>query len=187
MCAQLLCTILRQFNCSTTWAKNGQEAIDLLRTDPTAYDLILMDLRMPVMDGLSATKIIKGEMHLNTPVVALTGEGGAQIQEQCKQIGFNAYYNKPLKKEQLVKVIQEQTGYDHSKTKQSEKPAIPITSAKVVTMEQISQQMILNKPRPVRRNPSPIATADQSEKTVVPITPAKVASNGPKAIEQLSV
>jgi CheY-like chemotaxis protein len=99
MCAKLLCTILRQFNCSTTWVKNDQESVDLQRAEHAAYSLIIMDLGMPFMDSLAATKLIKDEFHLDTPAVALTGEGGAQIQEQRKEIDFNAYCNRPLKKE----------------------------------------------------------------------------------------
>jgi CheY-like chemotaxis protein len=76
VCAKLLCTIfLRHFNYSIKWVENGQEAVDLVRKEPNMYNLILMDLRMLVMDGLDATKIIKDELHMKTPVVALTGEG----------------------------------------------------------------------------------------------------------------
>ncbi len=52
MCAKLLCTTLGKALCSATWVQNGQEAVDLLRASiPGMYSLILMDLRMPVMDG----------------------------------------------------------------------------------------------------------------------------------------
>ena len=111
MCAKLICTILRQFNCPTKWVKNGKDAVDLLRKEPGVYSLILMDLKMPIMDGLTATKIIKDELRLEVPVVALTGEGGDGTQELCTEFGCDAYYNKPMKRDQLIRVIQEQTGY----------------------------------------------------------------------------
>jgi CheY-like chemotaxis protein len=76
------------------------------------YNLILMHLRIPVMDGIEATKIIKGELHLKIPVVALTGESGENIQKQCKEIAFDAYFNKPMKRDQL-QVVQEYTCYIH--------------------------------------------------------------------------
>jgi CheY-like chemotaxis protein len=113
ICAKLLCTILRQFNCLATWVKNGQEAVDILTKEPERYDLVFMDLRMPIMDGLTATKIIKGKLKMQTPVVALTGEGGDQIRAECMQIGFNAYCKKPMTREELMKVVQEHTGYVH--------------------------------------------------------------------------
>jgi PAS domain S-box-containing protein len=113
ICAKLLCTILRQFKCTATWVKNGQEAVDLLTKEPDRHTLIFMDLRMPVMDGLTATKIIKNKLKLQTPVVALTGEGGDQIRNECMEIGFDAYCKKPMTREELMKVVHEHTGYVH--------------------------------------------------------------------------
>ena len=111
VCAKLLCAILRQANCSSKWVQNGQEAVEELRRDPNLYNLIFMDLRMPVMDGLTATRIIKNDLKVSTPIVALTGEGGAEIKEECKAIGFDAYCNKPLKRSELLKLIEKHTGY----------------------------------------------------------------------------
>lgn len=112
-CAKILCNALRKVNCATTWVENGQEAVDLLRTSPPGmYSLVLMDLRMPIMDGLTATKIIKDELKMNIPVVALTGDAGDDTKAQCKEIGFDEYCNKPMKRAQLLDVIQKHTGYD---------------------------------------------------------------------------
>ena len=66
---------------------------------------------MPIMDGLTETKIIKEELRLEILVVALTGEGGDDTQELCKKFGRDAYYNKPMKRDQLIRVIQEHTGH----------------------------------------------------------------------------
>jgi CheY-like chemotaxis protein len=76
------------------------------------YSLILMDLRMPIMDGLSATKIIKHELKMNIPIIALTGDAGDETKTQCREIGFAEYCNKPMKRAQLIDVIQRHTGYD---------------------------------------------------------------------------
>jgi PAS domain S-box-containing protein len=113
VCAKLLCTILRQLNCSTKWVQNGQEAVDALRQNPDLYSLVFMDLRMPVMDGITATRIIKNELKVKTPIVALTGEGGTEIKKECLDIGFDAYCNKPMKRDHLLTVIKEHTGYAH--------------------------------------------------------------------------
>jgi CheY-like chemotaxis protein len=117
MCAKLLCTILRQCKCATKWVENGQEALDELRGSSEHYNLVLMDLRMPVMDGLTATRIIKAEMKMKIPVVALTGESGSQIKEDCKEIGFDDFFNKPLKKAQLIKLVEVHTGYNYESAK----------------------------------------------------------------------
>ena len=64
-----------------------------------------MDLRMPVMDGFEATKIIKGSNASNIPVVALTGETSKENRNRCDEIGFNDYKTKPLKRPQLKELL----------------------------------------------------------------------------------
>jgi PAS domain S-box-containing protein len=112
MCAKLLCMVLRKSLCSATWVDNGQKAVDLLRESlPGTYSLILMDLRMPVMDGLTATAIIKKELKNDIPVIALTGDTSADVKGKCEEIGFAEYCVKPMKKDQLLAIIQKYTGF----------------------------------------------------------------------------
>ncbi|EJK59236.1 hypothetical protein THAOC_20569 [Thalassiosira oceanica] len=72
---------------------------------PNMYSLILMDLRMPVMDGFEAAKIIKGSNACNIPIVALTGETSIENKNQCDEIGFDDYRTKPLKKPELKQLL----------------------------------------------------------------------------------
>ena len=67
---------LKKMNCSTHRAENGRIAVDILKNSmPGTFDMVLMDLRMPVMDGLEATKLIRNELKINDlPILALTGE-----------------------------------------------------------------------------------------------------------------
>lgn len=112
-CAKMLCMTLGKFNCSTKLAENGQIAVDILRDAmPGAYDLILMDLRMPVMDGLEATRIIKDELKISTPVVALTGDDNAESRAECEKIGFDGFQGKPMKRQILKEVLKQYTGYE---------------------------------------------------------------------------
>ena len=103
--ASLICMHLRKLLCGSHRAENGEVAIEMLRSapDPNMYSLILMDLRMPVMDGFEATKIIKGSWHI--PVVALTGETSDEHQRTCSEIGFDDYTTKPLKRLQLKDLL----------------------------------------------------------------------------------
>jgi len=118
ICAKLICMILRKLNYSTERAENGQVALDLLRAaDPGMFSLVLMDLRMPVMDGFEATKAIKKYLKLDVPVVALTGETSYALQVQCEEIGFDGFYQKPLKRKQLEEVVKK---YTDSKAESSE-------------------------------------------------------------------
>jgi len=112
-CAKLLCMSLRRANCATTWVENGQLAIDILKSSaPGMFNLILMDLRMPVMDGLTATKIIKEELKITIPIVALTGDAGEETKTQCMEIGFDEYCNKPMRRAELLGIIKKYTGYN---------------------------------------------------------------------------
>lgn len=84
-------------------ANNGKEALDKFGT--SRYDLILMDIQMPVMDGIVATKKIRElEMstHTNTPIIAITANALAGDKETCLAAGMNEYISKPFQVEVLV-------------------------------------------------------------------------------------
>jgi len=113
ICAKMLMMTLRKFNCSTKLAENGKIAVDILRDAmPGTYNLILMDLRMPVMDGLEATRIIKNELKIDTPVVALTGDDNDITRTACEKIGFDGFQGKPMKRPILKEVLKKFTGYE---------------------------------------------------------------------------
>jgi len=89
------------------FANNGEEALDLaLAHHP---DLILMDIQMPVLDGLEAIKRIRQQEAVgdNTPIIALTALTMAGDQERCLAAGANRYLSKPIKLQQLEQTIQE--------------------------------------------------------------------------------
>jgi signal transduction histidine kinase/CheY-like chemotaxis protein/HPt (histidine-containing phosphotransfer) domain-containing protein len=95
---------------------NGQKAVDILRTRMNAthnagFDVVLMDLQMPVMDGLTATQIIRQELQLVTlPIIAMTANAMASDREECLNAGMNDHVGKPFDINQLVKVIREHLG-----------------------------------------------------------------------------
>lgn len=89
---------LQQFGLATQYATNGREAVELIHTNPDAFSMILMDLQMPVMDGITATQLIR-EYESNTnrhiTIVALTANDSAGIQNQCLEAGMDDFVNKP--------------------------------------------------------------------------------------------
>lgn len=107
ICARVLAMQLKKMKCSTQRAENGQVALDLLKDSmPGTFDMVLMDLRMPVMDGLEATKLIRDELNMNDlPILALTGEKRGDIQSECEGIGFTDFFSKPLPKKKLEEQI----------------------------------------------------------------------------------
>lgn len=107
ICARLLAMQLKKMGCSTQRAENGQIAVDLLKDSlPGTFDLVLMDLRMPVMDGLEATKLIRNELNMgDLPILALTGEMKDEIRNECAGVGFTEFFQKPLPKKKLQELV----------------------------------------------------------------------------------
>jgi CheY-like chemotaxis protein len=94
---------LQYFNCKVTEAENGVEALELLKEN--TYDVILMDIQMPEMDGLETTKIIRNEFKLNVPIIALTANAFKTEIENCKNVGMNDYVTKPFEEYILIETI----------------------------------------------------------------------------------
>ncbi len=91
------------------FAENGQVAVDKFKAK--RYDLVLMDIQMPVLDGYSATAQIRAyelQQHLErTPVLALTAYALKEEMEKCLKVGCDAHLTKPIKKDKLLAVINE--------------------------------------------------------------------------------
>ncbi len=99
-------TILHKWNCICDEAENGEIALELLRKN--AYDLILMDVHMPVMDGLETTRIIRKSFPFskkNIPIIAFTANAIKGEKEDYIDIGMNDYISKPFIPDELHSLI----------------------------------------------------------------------------------
>ncbi|HPS62396.1 MAG TPA: PAS domain S-box protein [Bacteroidales bacterium] len=94
---------LSHYGISVTEAVNGAEAVEILKEK--RFDLILMDLQMPVMDGLTATACIRKELKLDTPVIALTANAFKAELDRCIASGMNDYITKPFEESALLGTI----------------------------------------------------------------------------------
>ncbi len=90
-------------NISITMAKNGVEAIDFIKQK--SFDIVLMDIQMPVMDGYEATAIIKKDLKIDIPVVAMTAHAHIAKDEKFKNSGLDDFVLKPFKPEELFSKI----------------------------------------------------------------------------------
>ncbi len=90
-------------------ASHGKEALEILSRE--AFDLVIMDIQMPVLDGVSTTQAIRqgkaGKRNLGIPIVALTAYAMVGDKEKFMASGFNGYMSKPMDKEQLADLMQE--------------------------------------------------------------------------------
>ena len=82
-------------------ADNGLSALQLSNMN---FDIVFMDLHMPIMDGLQATTIIR-EKDKNIPIYAITADVSVEIKKQCKQIGFTDFLTKPFEIDKILKII----------------------------------------------------------------------------------
>jgi signal transduction histidine kinase/DNA-binding response OmpR family regulator/HPt (histidine-containing phosphotransfer) domain-containing protein len=89
---------------NTYTAANGQDAIDFLRDHPDT-EIVLMDIRMPVLDGISATRIIRNELKHKSLVFAVSGEVQEATIEECLEAGMDAFVSKPYNKDKLLRKI----------------------------------------------------------------------------------
>ena len=87
-------------------ARTGREALDALRATPDAFDAVLMDLQMPEMDGLEATRRVRSELGLaELPIIALTAGALAEERQLAFAAGMDAFLTKPLDPERLVRTV----------------------------------------------------------------------------------
>jgi PAS domain S-box-containing protein len=85
--------------------ENGQLAVDRLRQRAADYDIVLMDVQMPVMDGFEATRHIRAELELTLPILAMTAGVMQSEQESCIAAGMNDFIAKPVDVEQMLATI----------------------------------------------------------------------------------
>lgn len=97
--------ILTQMNYKIASVKNGQQVLDLLNEG--AYDLILLDIHMPVMDGMEcATRIrnLEGD-NKDIPIIAITGNANNYSMKDFESVGINDFIPKPLNYDNLVETV----------------------------------------------------------------------------------
>jgi PAS domain S-box-containing protein len=99
----LIKAILDKEKVKFDFAGNGQEVLNLLEVN--VYDIILMDIQMPIMDGLTATKIIRNQLHSSIPILALTANTSINDEKEYRNSGMNDQLSKPFKREELLQKI----------------------------------------------------------------------------------
>lgn len=97
---KLLKALFSRIGLQITVVNNGQEALDKLKTEK--FDLILMDIQMPVMDGYTAIKKIRNDLQLNTPIITMTAHAMPGEKDECLRIGASAYISKPFKEREML-------------------------------------------------------------------------------------
>ena len=85
-------------------ASNGEEAIGFIQDNKDSIDIILMDVSMPVMDGLTTTKHMR-KANIQTPIVALTAHTSVEDKCSCLDVGMNDFVTKPVRTKEITEAI----------------------------------------------------------------------------------
>ena len=107
--AEIAQTMLEDEGAQVTVAENGKRAVERFQSSlPGTFDAILMDVMMPVMDGLTATRAIRAldrPAAATVPILAMTANAFKENAEKCFAAGMNAHLTKPLRPEEMVRAI----------------------------------------------------------------------------------
>jgi signal transduction histidine kinase/DNA-binding response OmpR family regulator len=100
---RLASTYLKSFGLKVDVATNGEEAVTMF--PKTKYDLVLMDIQMPLLDGYQAAKQIREKFGVNTPIIAMTAHMMPGEKEKCASFGMNDYISKPFRESDLHAIV----------------------------------------------------------------------------------
>ena len=112
--AKLVAVLFAQYGIKLQFAENGMQAVEKIKS--TYFDMVLMDMEMPVMNGYEATTIIRQQLKNSVPIIALTAHAWQGEREKCLLLGMNDYILKPINEGLLFKAIYKLTCSNKSKT-----------------------------------------------------------------------
>jgi CheY-like chemotaxis protein len=101
----LVMRILNRLGYEPRVANNGKEVVDMLKAKP--FDVILMDMLMPEVDGLQATKIIRETMGVQPQIIAMTANAFPEDRISCLEAGMDDYISKPIRIEVLIELLKQ--------------------------------------------------------------------------------
>ncbi|WP_374363570.1 response regulator [Pseudoduganella danionis] len=85
---------------------DGRQAVERMRADATAYDIVLMDMQMPVMDGYTATRILRQQLGLKLPIIAMTAGVLGNERHRSEEAGISDFIPKPIEVDEMLAVLQ---------------------------------------------------------------------------------
>lgn len=99
--------LLKETHAHVFTARNGLEAVEMIQDQAHPFDAILMDIQMPIMDGFEATRVIRNEMNVLTPIIAMTANVMIQDIEKCLAAGMDGHIGKPFEVEDFYGTLLE--------------------------------------------------------------------------------
>ena len=106
ICQKMIRKELTRAGFEADGAMNGQDCVDMIRASPDKYSAILMDIRMPLLNGINATRILRQELQFHFPIIALSAETCSTITNEILLAGANAILQKPARITDIVAVLE---------------------------------------------------------------------------------
>ncbi len=100
---ELMSAYFESFGCMGDYASNGKEAIEKIKNND--YDMCLMDIQMPLCNGLEATRVIRRELNNKIPIIALTAAATEEEKKQCRLAGMTDHLSKPFQMIELKEIV----------------------------------------------------------------------------------
>ncbi len=100
--------MLEAWGCDVEVAENGRKAVEIIEKQPESIDVIIMDNRMPVMDGIEATSIIRNKLNWDKPIIGFIGDTKTETIDECINCGMNSWIPKPFEKSVLENILRKQ-------------------------------------------------------------------------------
>ncbi|HEX8404274.1 MAG TPA: response regulator [Duganella sp.] len=148
---------------------NGQQALDRLRAGPGDYDLVLMDMQMPVMDGFTATRLVRQELKLTLPIIAMTAGVLDSERGRSVEAGITDFIPKPIEVEEMLAVL-----HKHLPKKPAIMAAAPVAGPEPAPAPE---------PEPAPAEPVPaLGVAPVTEAAVVAVTEAATVAAVPPPV-----
>lgn len=148
---KVISSILKKRGHQIVLANNGREAIECLLADKADFDVVLMDIQMPTMDGFQATTLIRemdNQKIRQIPIIAMTAFAMREDRQKCLDAGMNDYISKPLDAARLIRKIEqhapqdfspqnsEQDSFEKNEDSQAETPVVnPLATSAVCNLE----------------------------------------------------
>ncbi len=142
----LLINQLNKLEIKTDLAQNGREAVEMTRIGK--YDLILMDIQMPIMDGIMAAKLIRSydNFNKNVPIIALTADADPELKNKCLNSRMNDLMEKPVRAAKLAAVLEKWLNKDNQ---QVENAFTEISKSSALNTDNSDHMQIWNKERAI--------------------------------------
>ncbi|MFY9309752.1 MAG: ATP-binding protein [Bacteroidia bacterium] len=134
----LMRTLLEEFGFNMDIACNGKIAIEKLKAND--YDIILMDLQMPEMNGFETTEYIRNKMNSIIPIIALTADVTTVDVEKCRAVGMNDYISKPIDDKLLYSKLIKHLNHKDSEKKINSQQKNALQQAKCIDLKQLTQR-----------------------------------------------